>query len=385
MFFDTKSHHERKQSREDMLEKATNIRKRLFSSLSMLPSIIKSKVDELCTALQEQEDTGSVFRCAKLAHSAIKELPNDAVLSDLMLSADVIFSTLCSAASNVMKGKVIDALIVDEAAAATEPDLYIPFHLKPSRLLVVGDPKQLPATVLSDRAKKLGLDISLQERLMNQCGYSFTRLDTQYRMAPEISKFPARRFYQNMIGNGENVMKPTYGKISPSRLFDGIPYAFLQIDGREENDKGGSKFNLDEANAVVDLVRKLVDRRNRITYSSDRLRIITFYTAQVLLLQKMLSRNGLKDVLVATVDSSQGCEADIVIVSLVRSSFAGFLKDDRRMNVALTRSRHQLVCVGNVRRYPDMASAYTLHYLAEDVRNRNVIVVHPPSAKRIKT
>lgn len=109
MFFDTKSHHERKQSREDMLEKATNIRKRLFSSLSMLPSIIKSKVDELCTALQEQEDTGSVFRCAKLAHSAIKELPNDAVLSDLMLSADVIFSTLCSAASNVMKGKVVDA------------------------------------------------------------------------------------------------------------------------------------------------------------------------------------------------------------------------------------------------------------------------------------
>ena len=90
-------------------------------------------------------------------------------------------------------------------------------------------------------------------------------------------------------------------------------------------------------------------------------------------------------------DSSQGCEADVVIVSLVSSASVGLLKNDRRMNVALTRARHQLVCVGNVFRYPSMETAYTLHHLASDARSRNAIRVVDPCtgserpAKRTKT
>mmetsp|Transcript_184 Transcript_184/g.349 ORF Transcript_184/g.349 Transcript_184/m.349 type:complete len:118 (+) Transcript_184:200-553(+) len=101
-----------------------------------------------------------------------------------MKSADMVFCTLCSSASRVtmrLTGESIEALIVDEAAAATEPDIYIPFHLRPSRLLVVRDPNQLPSTVLSDQAKGLGLDVSLHERIMMHCGYEFTMLDVQYR------------------------------------------------------------------------------------------------------------------------------------------------------------------------------------------------------------
>ena len=128
-----------------------------------------------------------------------------AVEFDLMKSADVIFCTLCSSASRVMSltGESIEALIVDEAAAATEPDLYIPFHLRPTRLLIVGDPKQLPSTVLSDRAKGFGLDVSLQERLMIHCSYDFTMLNVQYRMHPEISSFPSRRFYNSQLRDGD--------------------------------------------------------------------------------------------------------------------------------------------------------------------------------------
>jgi superfamily I DNA and/or RNA helicase len=129
-----------------------------------------------------------------------------------------------------------------------------------------------------------------------------------------------------------------------------------------------------EANAVVDLVKELVHESEQYRSSVQMLRIITFYTAQVFLIRKMLDNAGFNYVLVAAVDSSQGCEADVVIVSLVRSVSAGFLKDDSRMNVALTRARYQLVCVGNVARYSSMEAAHTLHHLAVDARDRNAIV-----------
>ena len=135
-----------------------------------------------------------------------------------------------------------------------------------------------------------------------------------------------------------------------------------------------STCNVMEASTVVDLVKQLVRGSEQYRSSVQLLRIITFYTAQVFLIRKMLDDAGFNDVLVATVDSSQGCEADVVIVSLVRSASAGFLKDDRRMNVALTRARYQLVCVGNVARYSSMEAAHTLHHLAADARDRNAIV-----------
>ena len=96
----------------------------------------------------------------------------------LLQSANVIFCTLASAGSSIIKKTShIDDLIVDEAAAATEPELYIPLHLQPKRLLAVGDPLQLPATVLSRRAIHLGYAKSLHERLMYDCKYDHIMLD----------------------------------------------------------------------------------------------------------------------------------------------------------------------------------------------------------------
>lgn len=88
--------------------------------------------------------------------------------------------------------------------------------------------------------------------------------------------------------------------------------------------------------------------------SAERVRVITFYSEQVAEIKRMLMKANLSGVTVATVDSSQGSEADLVIVSFVRSNglnqhdSVGFLSDDRRLNVALTRARYQLVCVGNI-------------------------------------
>jgi hypothetical protein len=130
------------------------------------------------------------------------------LVRELLGSADVVFCTLASAGSSVVKStSSIDDLIVDEAAAATEPELYIPFQLKPRRLLVVGDPVQLPATVLSRAAERLGLAQSLHERLMYDLNWDHIILDVQYRMMPEISKFPSARFYGSKIVDGENVIR----------------------------------------------------------------------------------------------------------------------------------------------------------------------------------
>ena len=297
----------------------------------------------------------------------------------------------------------IDDLIVDEAAAATEPELYIPLHLQPKRLLAVGDPLQLPATVLSRRAISLGYAKSLHERLMYDCKYDHIMLDVQYRMNPEISSFPSCSFYKNMIQNGENVVKPNYTK--EPLLLDKKPYIFLQVEGGEEQSIGGSYCNRMEAIVIVDLIEDLqrithdtnvIDRRS--WCGSDRIRVITFYQAQVSFIQKCLEdRNLGNTVIVATVDSSQGCEADIVLISFVRSQAssndewdtspwllppparasrnfgAGFLNDDRRMNVALTRAKYQLICVGNVRQFPQMPNAETLHRLAKDAEERGII------------
>jgi superfamily I DNA and/or RNA helicase len=303
---------------------------------------------------------------------------------------------------------------VDEAAAATEPELYIPFQLQPKRLLAVGDPLQLPATVLSRRAISLGYAKSLHERLMYDCKYDHIMLNVQYRMNPEISSFPSYTFYKNMIQNGDNVMTLNYTK--GAILLERKPYIFLQVEGTEDQVAGGSYCNHLEALAIVDLIQNLHDRANpaevesRSWCGADRIRVITFYQAQVSMIQRCLEDRKLGNtVVVATVDSSQGCEADIVLISFVRSqageyfasqsssqspphstrnSGAGFLTDNRRMNVALTRAKYQLICVGNVRTFPRMPNADTLHQLSQNAEERGIIndtcatrLYCPPSKK----
>jgi superfamily I DNA and/or RNA helicase len=132
------------------------------------------------------------------------------------------------------------------------------------------------------------------------------------------------------------------------------PFTFINIRGNEIMLTGGSYANQEESMAVLKLIQKIAARNVPGWDSSDKLRIITFYNGQVALLRNLLSKRGYGKVTVASVDSSQGSEADVVIISFVRSSSkqgvrhaAGFLSDDRRINVALTRARHQLICVGD--------------------------------------
>ena len=124
----------------------------------------------------------------------------------------------------------------------------------------------------------------------------------------------------------------------------------LLIVGTERKDDNGSTYNQAEAEAVVSLLQQLSESGDPSWNSSEKIRVITFYQAQVNYIQLLLRKYNVRDVTVSTVDSSQGCEADIVILSFVRgtSGHIGFLKDDRRLNVALTRAKSQLICIGNL-------------------------------------
>jgi hypothetical protein len=316
----------------------------------------------------------------------------DVIWQEVLQSADVIFCTLGSSGSSVLKKMIgeIDDLVVDEAAAATEPEIYIPFQYLPRRLLCVGDPRQLPATITSQFAENMGLSKSLHERLMYDCNYDHIMLDTQYRMKPALSQFPSKNFYGGRLMNGRNVLSSR--NIGGASMMGRSAYTLYQIDGKERQNQSGSMENEAEANAVVEIVDNLRQTSHNLSSnwcSTNRLRIITFYQAQVSLIKRLLHKRNLGNVLVATVDSSQGCEADFVIISFVRSNreggrnSVGFVADDRRLNVALTRAKHEMICVGNIERMASLpdSKAGSVKRLAIDAFNRKC--VHPfPSQNR---
>jgi len=371
-----------------------------------IPSLIDDELHSIFTSLEEnlpqiQSDRThhdsrnliSVFKVEiRKLIKKIKSFRERDVISSLLADATLIFCTLSSAGSQIMKETtVVDDLIVDEAAAATIPELCIGLWLVENRLLLVGDPKQLPATVNSDYSKNNGLDTSLQDRLMNQNNFPYVMLDMQYRMNKEISQFPSSAFYGGKVKDGENVLAFSYQP--EASLIDGKPYCFVQVASTPQKDSYGSRYNTAECDIVIGLLKELQHCSRHLDNNGwahpDRIRVITFYQAQVNQLRNRIRNMGRKawqdgfhNVLLSTVDSSQGCEADIIILSLVRQGGdqdpIGFLRDQRRLNVSLTRAKHQLVCVGNVRSLSQTKSKHsnepeTIAQLAMDAIDRKCI------------
>lgn len=345
---------------------------------------VRSAVKEMKSASKkEKKSSGEKYRKAiKAVTDSVKNLSDDQVVRDLLDSADVVFCTLIAAGSMpIIRMKNVSALIVDEASACTEPEILIALRKKPDRMLLVGDPKQLPAFVASPFAVECGLSRSLQDRLMFKHKFDYTLLNEQYRMRPEISKWPVKHFYKENVADGVNVLQSTY-RTSVS-LLDGDPYCWIQVSAEEKKDKSLSTFNEGEAEAVIailfDMKQKYRLKNN--WFSSDRIRVITFYQAQVNFIRDLLGKYGMEDVMVSTVDASQGCEADVVVVSFVRGSsgYVGFLKDRRRLNVALTRAKFQLVCVGNLgalSSLDDVGGHSTLGDMAKDAKSRARVYNH---------
>ncbi|XP_062110921.1 uncharacterized protein LOC133822564 isoform X2 [Humulus lupulus] len=282
---------------------------------------------------------------------------------------------------------LFDAVVIDEAAQALEPATLIPLQLLKSngvKCIMVGDPKQLPATVLSNVASKFLFECSMFERLQ-KAGHPVVMLTKQYRMHPEICWFPSLHFYERKLLNGE-----MSSKVAPFHETEGLgPYVFYDIiDGRELRGKNSgalSLYNEHEANAAIEVV-KFFKNRHASEFVAGRIGIITPYKCQLSFLRSRFSNvfgsSIIDEIEFNTVDGFQGREVDILILSTVRaaetnsagpginSSNIGFVADVRRMNVALTRAKFSLWIIGNAR---TLQTNKNWAALIKDANKRNLI------------
>ncbi|OIW13193.1 hypothetical protein TanjilG_17549 [Lupinus angustifolius] len=287
------------------------------------------------------------------------ERNDESIRTAILEEATIVFSTLSFSGSHIFSklSRKFDVVIIDEAAQAVEPATLVPLANQCKKVFLVGDPAQLPATVMSEVAKSHGYGTSLFERLM-LAGYPVKMLKTQYRMHPEIRSFPSREFYENSLEDGDDVKLRTERDWHRYRCFG--PFCFFDIhEGKETKPSGsGSWINNEEVDFVLFLYQKLVTLYP-ILKSGNQVAIISPYKQQVKLFEKRFEETfGVspeKVVDICTVDGCQGREKDIAIFSCVRASEAskdkndgiGFVKDIRRMNVGITRAKSAVLVVGS--------------------------------------
>ena len=267
--------------------------------------------------------------------------------------ARVVASTLVGSGHRLLQGMTFATLFVDEAAQALEAACWIPLQ-KAHRIILAGDHCQLPPTVKSLVALHGGLGTTLMERIVATHPETVTLLRVQYRMNDAIMRFPSRYFYHGQVESAPDVR--FRGILDYDRPIEWIDTT--ELDAPEEF--VGTTFgriNRQEATLTLDLLERYFEKigRQRVLDENIDVGIITPYRAQVQLLRRMLrQRATLKPfrhlVTVRTVDGFQGQERDIIILSLVRANKEGqigFLRDLRRMNVAITRARMKLIILGN--------------------------------------
>ena len=273
------------------------------------------------------------------------------ILEDVLFSTRVIASTLVGANHPKLKDVKFTTCFIDEAGQALEPASWIPI-IKSNRVIFAGDHLQLPPTVKSYRAGKEGLKETLFERAIAG-NNTDVLLNEQYRMNEKIMNFSSKQFYKGILKANEN---NAHQKIFPKD----IPFEFIDTSGtgffESQHPETKSSFNKEEVNLILKHLKKYLDEVKSCGYEPpESIGIISPYKAQIELLNKTLESNIFeKDVCrkitVNTVDGFQGQERDMVYISLVRSNESGeigFLSDERRMNVALTRAKRKLVVIGD--------------------------------------
>ncbi|BDA50111.1 probable helicase SEN1 at C-terminar half [Coccomyxa sp. Obi] len=326
----------------------------------------KAKLDALHTRRRQltaelRAATGEVQAGGQQVQQASRE-----VRAAVIKEAEVIVCTLSTAGGELLTilaagSHFFNEVIIDEAAQAVEPAALIPLQmLKPNgRVVLVGDPKQLPATVVSRAAERAGLSRSLFERLQ-QAGVAVCLLAEQYRMHPAISAWPSAYFYASQLKDAPAVLNDARSALFHQTLCF-PPLAFFDCrEGREsggcglEGSAAASIRNSSEVDLACTLFTGLMKEHGSTVGS---VAVLSSYKAQVTALrshfERVHSKAKLAAVEFATIDGFQGREADVVIFSCVRartgdSGGVGFLADGRRMNVALTRARQSLWILGHV-------------------------------------
>lgn len=282
------------------------------------------------------------------------------IVQHLIEKAQVICCTLVGASSMELKGKQFKTVFIDEASQAMLPATFIPIT-KAQKVVFAGDHCQLPPTVKATEAQQKGLAVSLFERCIEHHPQAAVMLQVQYRMNEKIMQFSSNEFYDGKLQAAASVRSHLLGDARMQTILS-TPLDFIDTAGcgfeEKLNGNTQSLSNEPEAKLLLDYLTKIYERLEiECTHTVWELTvgIISPYKQQVMLMKEMLKNYSLlmrygTQISVNTIDGFQGQERDIVAISLVRSNERneiGFLKDLRRMNVALTRARKKLVVVGD--------------------------------------
>eukprot|EP00892_Ulva_mutabilis_P007653 jgi/Ulvmu1/525/UM001_0533.1 len=321
----------------------------------VVPSIVRAGVAQRMHASISGVTLESLVNAAVGDSSDYHE--RDAAATRILDNADVVFSTLAFSGGSVFRKVSVpfDTVVIDEAAQALEPSCLVPLTGSVKQVYMVGDPSQLPATVMSKRAVQANYQQSLFKRLQD-AGAPVQVLRVQYRMNPLISRFASDTFYEGQIEDGPNVVTGTRMPYHKHAALG--PLAFYHVKGEEYNPEGSASIRNDEECDMVLVLVKCLIAQHAPLGTEPLIGVISPYKAQVKAIQERLaaalpSASAFIDV--NTIDGFQGREKDVIIFSTVRTSAGksgkriGFVADERRVNVGLTRARCSLLVVGQRR------------------------------------
>jgi superfamily I DNA and/or RNA helicase len=300
----------------------------------------------------------------------------DRLVDEILSAAQAITCTLVGAAHPLLEKRRFRTCVIDEAAQALELACWIPIA-KSSRVVLAGDPFQLPPTVKNTEAARQGLTTTLIERCLDIMPAQVNLLTMQYRMHQAIMGFSNQYFYQGALIAHESVAERTLDTPDQNPPETGVAFidtAGCGFDERLQETPGAlhrnlSRFNPEEALLVREHLLQLLRRFNYPEPSEPSavsrqpsavlpsIGILSPYREQVNHLEALFREDPLfaplllsDTITVSTIDGFQGQERDVIYISLVRSNAKneiGFLQDYRRMNVAMTRARMVLVVVGD--------------------------------------
>lgn len=269
------------------------------------------------------------------------------ITASVLNAAKIFVGTPSGVLDPLIRDRRFDTVVMDEASQALEPIAWIPM-LRADRVILAGDPYQLPPTIFSETAKREGLGRTLLEQALGILPEeSRAFLPVQYRMNEIIGRFPSEEFYGGKLVPHESVREQLLSGLPGAHSCDETSRALEFIDtagrGFEEEQSNQSFRNAGEAG----IIHREVTRLLKEGVARDAIGIISPYSAQRRLLKECFGNQNIE---IDTVDGYQGREKECVFVSCVRSNFKGewgFLTDPRRFNVAWTRARRKLVVVGD--------------------------------------
>ena len=276
----------------------------------------------------EREQRNLLFKEVRNSRIEIKKIQayNEEKLFE---EADVIAGTPIGLYDSKIKYLNFKTLVIDEAGQCIEPLAWCIFPLA-EKIVLAGDHWQLPPTVLSNEAARLGLNKSILETAIAKVP-SVYLLNTQYRMREAIAGFSSTYFYNNLLVTAAHLQNT------------GTHICFIDTAGSGYNEKHGPDGASLQNEGELLLIQKLLETE---ALDPAKTALISPYSGQVSAAKELLP----KQLRISTIDSFQGQEKETIIVSLVRSNDdgdIGFLKDYRRMNVAITRAKEQLFVIGD--------------------------------------